>query len=215
MDEYLARGARTSPIEYIIYNACDDSRIQYIINYHYGFQYVQGKRFKLIPNASPAFALGGHKSRVPYGTVYISNWLISILSHEELEWVILHELAHIDNNHIDIQNFSEVLKFGGLAYLVFRLKWPIINAILGFEVLRSIFAGVTGGVTINHELEADRIASYAQGTAKYGISTLWKISGGNIDFVTHIAKGFIFQGPYLTVKERIEFLQSYDRSQLI
>lgn len=198
-----------SPAEYVVRYAVPDSRVQNIIDNWCGFQNIRGKSYRCIPDVSPAFTIGRRILGVPSGTVYVSDWLISILTQKELEWVVLHELAHINNDHITGQLIGELLKFGGLAYLVFELNWPIKFALLGLEVLRSIIVGVTGSITENQELEADRIASYTQGTAKYGISALWKISGGNIDFVTHVAKGFIFQGPYLTIKKRIELLQSY------
>lgn len=182
--------------------AVPDYGIQTIIN-RFGFIYVKGKRFRN-PNKPYAFAVGNNLHGFPVGTIYVSEWGFRLFTPEELEWIVLHELAHIVNDHIPAKNFLEIVSVGGAALLasLFEISFPLAALFVAF--LRTLSTRRTGGITARQELLADQLATATQGVKDPGLSALRKLSGNNIDRVSHYATGFVFKVPALTIRERIE-----------
>jgi len=91
-------------LDRILSSARSDGRLQAIItNYLFRDGYprnaVAGMSFKGQREDPPAFSLGFYFG-IPWGAIYVSDNLYSVLSQEELEFVVLHEVAHIVKNHI-------------------------------------------------------------------------------------------------------------------
>ena len=181
--------------------AVPDYEIQTIIN-RFGFIYVKGMRFKN-PNKPYAFTVGNNLYGFPVGTIYVSELAFRLFTPEELEWVVLHELAHIANNDIPAKNFLEIVSVGGAALLasLFEISFPLAALFVAF--LRTLSTRRTGGITARQELLADQIATATQGVKDHGLSVLRKLLGNNIDIISHFTTGFVFKVPALTIRERI------------
>ena len=113
-----------SNIERILKTAKSDARLQTIItNYFQRIGYpqslVSGLTFKETKTDSPAFCLGVQILNMPIGVILVSEELSKSLTQEELEFVVLHEMGHIMNNHFVGASFIFVIiKSGVLTYLL-------------------------------------------------------------------------------------------------
>jgi len=192
----------TSDPRAIIDSAVQDSKVNDIIR-RFGFSRVRGKSFSYRPNLPPAFTIGNSLSG---GVIYVSDWVISKFDDMELEWVVLHELAHIEKNHIPMRAVYDLLSMGGTDYLAYAYNIPFLGASTLVKSLRSLVTVFTGGITANHEKEADRWASEIQGTKKHGITALLKLSRGQLDMISHVSEGFEFSVAALTMRQRIQAL---------
>jgi Zn-dependent protease with chaperone function len=182
--------------------AVPDYRIQAIIK-RFGFIYVKGKRFRN-PNIPCAFAVGNRLWGSPVGTIYVSELAFRLFTPEELEWIVLHELAHIVNDHIPAKCLWEIISVGGAAFLASYLEISFPLAKLFVTFLRTFSTIRTGGITATQELLADQLATATQGVRDHGLSALRKLSGNDIDRVSHYATGLVFKVPALTIRDRID-----------
>jgi Zn-dependent protease with chaperone function len=206
-------------VEDILKVARSDAKLQIIINNYfqrigYAQHLVGGYTFKERADDSPAFCLGVQILNLPLGLIFVSEGLSKILRDEELEFVILHEMGHIMKNHFISASF------------IWLMKSLIVDMIAdGFEVSKQkareyldLFKAVyviwnSGKRTIEEEakarveLEADQYAVTFQGKKEPAISTLLKLSKGNVRAPTHVTFDGRFPFPVTTYEERIESIK--------
>ena len=207
-----------SNVERILRVARSDVRLQTIINNYlqrvgYAQHLVGGYTFKEKKDDSPAFCLGFQAFNIPIGFIFVSEGLSKVLTQEELEFAVLHEMGHIMKNH-----------FVGTSFIWLMKSWIIDIIADGFEVskrkakqylegLKAFYVLLSGKKTIEEEakarleLEADNFAIIVQGRKEPAISTLLKLSKGNIRAPTHITFDGSFPFPIITYEERIEAIK--------
>jgi len=205
-------------VEEILRTAKSDARLQTMINSYFqriGYQQhlVGGYAFKEKRDDSPAFCLGFQIFNLPLGLIFVSEGLSKILKEDELEFVVLHEMGHIMKNHYVSTSFVWLMK-----------SWIVDIIADGFEVskqkareyldwLKAFYVLLSGKKTIEEEakarieLEADQYAATFQGKKDPAISTLLKLSKGNIRAPTHVTLDGRFPFPITTYEERIEMIR--------
>jgi Zn-dependent protease with chaperone function len=207
-----------SNVERILKVAKSDVRLQTIItNYFHRIGYAQnlvgGLTFKEEKDDSPAFCLGFQVFKMPLGVIFVSEGLSKDLTQEELEFVVLHEMGHIMNNHFVGASFVWLMKSWIIDIIadVFEVSKQKANEYLGwakvFYVLANRKRTAEEEAKAKFELEADNFAIVAQGRKEPSISTLLKLSKGNIMAPTHVTVDGRFPFPITTFKERIEAIK--------
>lgn len=218
----LVRNKRKDTLEKVISKAKEDKDFQQFVDYclnkcDYPAGGIKGKIFRHKDNMPPAFTLG---LRLPVlnflqlpsriGAIFISDKLPVLLSSRELEYVVLHELGHVEYNHI-IANVS--VSFGKQIFTTFLQDYFSIpkseaeNLLgLGKWVLRSIFGllGVEETITKNQELKADKHAIRTMGEKDSAVSALLKLSEGKTSLPSRVVRDGEFEFEVMTVKERIK-----------
>jgi Zn-dependent protease with chaperone function len=130
-----------------------------------------------------------------------------------LEFVVLHELGHIVNNH----SVSNLIFYGlkttfiSLVAEVFKVPAGVIENIIGFLKFLITFSGqktIEEQITAEKEIEADRYAVRLQGKKEPALSVLTKITNGNIDLPTHVTVDGNFIIPAITARERIKAIEA-------
>ena len=123
-------------IDRIESTALPDSRVKSIID-RFGCINVRGMRHTN-PTKPIAFAYGNRLHGYPIGSIYVHEWAFLNLTDYELEWIVLHELAHIVNDHLPAKMFLEIISVGGAALLtsVFNISFPLATLCVAF--LRTI-----------------------------------------------------------------------------
>ncbi|MCF6291563.1 MAG: zinc metalloprotease HtpX [Desulfobacterales bacterium] len=87
-------------------------------------------RVYIIPNETPnAFATGRNPE---HSAVAVTEGLLRILSREELEGVLAHELGHIKNRDILVSSIAAVMA-GAISYLATMAQWSMIFGIGGSD----------------------------------------------------------------------------------
>jgi len=205
-------------VEEILRTAQSDARLQTMINSYFqriGYQQhlVGGYTFKEKKEDSPAFCLGFQIFNLPLGLIFVSEGLSKILKEDELEFVVLHEMGHIMKNHFVSTSFVWLMK-----------SWIVDIIADGFEVskkkareyidwLKAFYVLLSGKRTVEEEakarveFEADQYAVTFQGKRDPAISTLLKLSKGNIRAPTHVTLDGRFPFPITTYEERIEMIR--------
>ena len=80
-------------------------------------------RVYMIPGDTPnAFATGRNPD---HAAVAVTEGLLRLLNHDELEGVLAHELAHIKNRDILISSIAAVMA-GAISYLATMAQWAMI-----------------------------------------------------------------------------------------
>lgn len=132
----------------------------------------------------------------------------------ELEFVILHEFGHLIKNHI----VTSSLVWLGKGFVInlladaFEVSQKTAQEILGG--LKAFYMIVSRKKTIEEEakaqieLEADAYAVSIQGMKEPAISTLLKLSKGNIRAPTHVTVDGCFPFPVITYEERIQAIRN-------
>ncbi|WP_299233611.1 M48 family metalloprotease [Natronomonas sp.] len=178
-----------------------------------------------VPNA---FAVG----RRGAGVVVVSEQLIRLLDHEELEGVLAHELAHIDNRDVVMmvmgQSIASMLGLAAYFAIAFSRDGGLGNIVLGY--LASILVQTVAMVFVlaisrYREYVADSdAAAHVGGDAM--ASALRKISGANersdAELDDNVSALCIFGGDrsslqrlfatHPPIEERIEALRGVERS---
>ena len=205
-------------VEEILRTAKSNAQLQTIINSYfqrigYPQHLVGGYTFKEKKDDSPAFCLGFQIFNLPIGLIFVSEGLSKILKEDELEFVVLHEMGHIVKNHFVSTSFVWLMK-----------SWIVDIISDGFEVskqkareyldwLKAFYVLLSGKRTMEEEakarveLEADQYAVMFQGKKEPAISTLLKLSKGNIRAPTHVTLDGRFPFPITTYEERIEMIR--------
>jgi len=207
-----------SNIERIFRVAKSDVSLQTIINNYFqriGYRqnFVGGMVFKEKKDDSPAFCLGLQVLNTPIGLIFVSEGLSKVLTQEELEFVVLHEMGHIMKNHVVGASLIWLMKEWIIDLIADSFEVSKKKAKQYLEVLKAFYVWVKGKRTIEeeakakHELEADNFAVTVQGRREPAISTLHKLSKGNIRQPTHVTNDGSFAFPITTYEERIEAIR--------
>jgi len=206
-------------VEEILRTAGSDARLQTMINSYFqriGYQQhlVGGYSFKEERDDSPAFCLGFQIFNLPIGLIFVSEGLSKILKEDELEYVVLHEMGHIMKNHFVSTSFVWLMKSWIVDIIADGLEVSKKKATEYLEWLKVIYVVLSGGRrTIEEEakakveVEADQYAVTFQGKKEPAISTLLKLSKGNIRAPTHVTFDGRFPFPVTTFEERIEAIK--------
>jgi len=176
---------------------------------------VGGMVFKEEKDDSPAFCLGAFIQVIslPIGVICVSEGLLKVLTQEELEFVVLHEMGHIMNNHIVGNSIIWLVKDWIIDLIADTFEVSIQKAKQYLEALKAFSVWVTGKRTIEeevkaeHELEADKYAVTVQGRKNPAISTLQKLSEGNIRAPSHVTFDGSFPFLIITYEQRIEAIR--------
>jgi len=208
-----------SNVERILDVAKSDVRLQTIVNDYFlriGHpQYlVGGLSFKENKDDSPAFCLGFQAFNTPIGLIFVSEGLSKILTQEELEFVVLHEMGHIMKNHVVGSSFVWLMKSWIIDIIaeMFEVSKPKAKQYLEFA--KALYVLTSGKKTpeeetkAKHELEADNFAFSLQGRKDPAISTLLKLCQGNVRAPTHVTFDGSFPFPVVTYEERIETIRN-------
>jgi len=205
-------------VERILRIAKTDVRLQTIINnYIQSLGHIQhfvgGLSFKEEKDDSPAFTLGVQILNFPIGGIFVSEGLMKILTQEELEFVVLHEMGHIMKNHFVGSSFIWLMKSWIIDIIADTSEVSRQKAKEYLEWLKAIYVLLSGKKTMEEEakarfeLEADNFAIMVQGRKEHAISTLLKLSKGNIRAPTHVTFDGRFPFPIITYEERIRAIQ--------
>ena len=207
-----------SSVERILRVAKSDVRLQTIINNYfqrigYPQHIVGGYIFKERKEDSPAFCLGFQAFNIPIGFIFVSEGLSKVLTQEELEFAVLHEMGHIMKNHVVGTSFIWLAKSWIIDLIADTLEVSKREARQSLDWLKAFYVLVKGKRTIEEEakarleLEADQYAVTVQGRKDPAISTLLKLSKGNIRAPTHVTFDGSFPFPITTYEERIEAIR--------
>jgi len=204
-----------SNVERILGVSKSDVRLQTIVNDYFlrighPQHLVGGLSFKEEKDDSQAFCLGFQIFNIPIGLIFVSEGLSKILTQEELDFVVLHEMGHITKNHVVGSSFVWLMKSWIIDIIadVFEVSKPKAKQYLEFA--KALYVLASGKKTpeeetkATHELEADNFAFVVQGRKDPAISTLLRLSKGNIRAPTHVTFDGIFPFPIVTYEERIE-----------
>lgn len=205
-------------IERIFKNAQNDTRLQSIISYYgprigYNQHLVSGLTFKEEKDDSPAFCLGFQIFNFPLGIICVSKGLSGILTQQELEFVVLHEMGHIMKNHFVSSSFVWLAKSFIVDVIADGFETTRKKATEYLEWLKAFYVLLTGKKTIEEEvkksveLEADKFAVMIQGQKEHAINTLLKLSKGDIRAPTHATFDGHFPFPVTTFEERIKAIR--------
>ena len=178
-----------------------------------------------VPNA---FAVG----RRGAGVVVVSEQLIRLLDHEELEGVLAHELAHIDNRDVVMmvmgQSIASMLGLAAYFAIAFSRDGGIGNIVLGYLasiIVQTVAMVFVLAISRYREYVADSdAAAHVGGDAM--ASALRKISGANersdAELDDNVSALCIFGGDrsslqrlfatHPPIEDRIEALRGAERS---
>ena len=207
-----------SNIERILKTAKSDARLQTIItNYFQRIGYpqslVSGLTFKETKTDSPAFCLGVQILNMPIGVILVSEELSKSLTQEELEFVVLHEMGHIMNNHFVGASFIWLTKSWIIDIIadVFEVSKKKANEYLSLAKVLYILWNkkrtAEEEAKATFELEADKLAIITQGQKEHARSTFIKLSNGNVRAPTHVTVDGQFPFPIITYEERINAIE--------
>jgi Zn-dependent protease with chaperone function len=204
-----------SNVERVLRIAKSDVRLQTVINNYfqrvgYAQHLVGGLSFKEEKDDSPAFCLGFQIFNTPIGLIFVSEGLSKALTQEEMEFVVLHEMGHIMKNHFIGSSFVWLMKSWIIDMIADSLEVSKQKAREYLDWLKAFYVLLSGKKTVEEEakakleLEADNFATMVQGRKDSSISTLLKLSKGNIRAPTHVTFDGRFPFPIITYEERIE-----------
>jgi len=207
-----------SNVERILRTAQADVRLQTIINNYfqrvgYAQHLVGGLSFKEQKDDSPAFCLGFQIFNTPIGLIFVSESLSKALTQEEVEFVILHEMGHIMKNHFVGSSFVWLMKSWITDMIADSFEVSKQKAREYLDFLKALYVLLSGKKTVEEEtkakleLEADNYAITVQGQKAPAISTLMKLSKGNVRQPTHVTFDGRFPFPIISYDERIQAIR--------
>ena len=215
----LSGGHYLTGIERVLSVAKSDSRLQTIVNNHlfkmgYAQHLVGGYLFKETKIDSPAFCLGFQIFNYPVGLIFVGENFIETLTLDEIEFVVLHEMGHIMKNHFVANSFVWLAKSWIIDLIADVFDSSKERAKGYLELLKALYVVLSGGKrTIEEqtkaqlELDSDRYAVENQRRKEYAISTLDKLSHGNLRAPTHVTFDGNFPFPVITYEQRIEAIR--------
>ena len=185
-----------------------------------------------VPNA---FATGRSRSS---STVCVTTGIMRTLSHEELEGVLAHELAHIKNRDVAVMTIASFLST--VAFLIVRWGWlfaggrdrgngaPVIVAIIASLVVWVVSFLLIRALSRYREYAADRGGAVITGKPSALASALVKIDGTmdqvpeddlrdqaemNAFFVIPIRSGIVGKlfSTHPSTEQRVEKLRDLER----
>ena len=199
--------------------ATPSTKLQSIIDDHirrdnYSLYGVVGYSFT---QRGSAFTIGGkipklpflNNPEIPLGLIYIQENYVNSLPIGELEFIVLHELGHILNNHV-VWNIVLLLT---KEKLIDWLKDVLGTSKKNVRDLIGVVKLVLGGRTIEEELTAqkelaaDAYAVRHQGSKHHGISLFQRLSNGNLELSTHVTQDGSFFNTAITYRQRIDAIE--------
>lgn len=207
-----------SNIERIFRVAKSDVRLQTIINNYFqriGYMqnFVDGLVFKEKKDDSPAFCLGLQAINIPLGFIFVSEGLLKVLTQEELKFLVLHEMGHIMKNHVVGASLIWLAKswiidlIADSVEVSQQVARQLLEGLKAFYVLVKRERTIEEKAKAKHELEADHYAVTVQDRKDPAISTLHKLSQGNIRAPSHVTFDGTFPFPVISYEERIEAIR--------
>lgn len=148
-------------------------------------------RIYIVPSPSPnAFATGRNPS---HSAVAVTEGILRLLSREELEGVLAHEIAHIKNRDTLISTISATIA-GAIMFLAYMARWAVVFGGMGgrdndrrsgalFYLLIGVLAPIAAmliqfAISRAREFEADATGARIAGNP-YGLaSALRKLAEG-------------------------------------
>jgi hypothetical protein len=118
-------------------------------------------------------------------------------------------------NHVVGSSFIWLMKSWIIDTIADSFEISKKEAKKNLELLKALYVLFSGKKTIEEEskakleLEADNFAVVVQGRKEHAMSTLRKLSKGNIIAPTHVTFDGRFPFPVITYEERIRAIQSY------
>lgn len=101
----------------------EESDLHHIVNYLASRAQLPKPRVYIINDHTPnAFATGRNPQ---HAAVAVTSGLMQLLSRDELEGVLAHELAHIKNRDILISSIAAVMA-GAISYLATMAQWAML-----------------------------------------------------------------------------------------
>ena len=153
---------------------------------------IEPKLFIYSADEPNAFATGRNQSN---SVVALSSGLIEILNHDEIEGVMAHELAHIENRDILIGSIAATFA-GAISMIASMIKWGLIfgafrgnrnsGSLIG-NILIAILAPLIAliiqmAISRTREYKADSTAAQITDKPKFLASALTKIQKYHLDF---------------------------------
>jgi len=152
-------------------------------------------------------SFGGHA----LGLIRISPNLLNILTAEEIDFVLGHELFHILDNHLITRGIVEISK----ATLNEASKTDedanAIKVILDLVNIASVVLGklpFEPSITRVQEVSADVWAIRFTGNYNAAVSALTKLVNNNLDQPSHLWELYGVKLPVMSMKERLNEVQA-------
>ena len=160
---------------------------------------------------APAYTIGINLFNVPIGEISIDKRLHSLLTLDELEFVVAHEASHIELNHLPprivadgvreiIKSSSKTDEFAKLL----RWGWDFLN-LLGYMKGE---LPMRAQITKDQELEADYLSIQLTGKKEAAVSCLRKLVSDDLTQPSHLWEVLGVPLPVMTMRERIDFIES-------
>ena len=148
----------------------------------------------------------------PIGEIFISEELINLLSSKELEFVLAHEVMHIELNHIPLKILTQLPKE---MLKTWEKESKILQTLrIGIDSFKVLIYSLTRSIppeaviTRDQEIQADIYAiMYLTRDKKAAISCLKKLVNNDLNRPSHLWEALDVKFPTMTMKERIEYIE--------
>lgn len=158
----------------------------------------------------PAFAQGLCVLNYAFGRVEVKKGLVQLLRQDELDFVLLHELAHIVENHLFWQTVVDLPQNTLNALTPYDQSARDVNLLV--HALKAVCV-VTGNlppeasISKAQEIGADVQAICLTRNLNAAISTLTKLVDNDLDQPSHLWEYLGIKLPIMTMKERLDEIQ--------
>jgi len=157
-----------------------------------------------------AHAMGGcFNGQAAWGEIVLGKTLMSVLTADEIDFVLAHEVIHVTENHLaDRLPFSAVR---GL-YDFIALDEPIVQlGLMGYDFWKVIQQAQGNmppaeALTREQELQADAGAVRLTGKKGPAVSALTKLVGGDMQAHSHTWEALTVEMPIMSMGERLREL---------
>ena len=172
-----------------------------------GFVSLEVIRAPKYPAGAQGFCVLNHA----FGQVQVSEILTQSLTNEELDFVIVHELTHIVENHLIWRSLADLPQsFLDAATAAGDEDASLVNLLVYAAKAVCVVTKQLppeAALTKAQEIGADVQAICLTRNLPAAISTLTKLAGNNLDQASHIWE-FVGVGlPVMTIRERIDEIQ--------
>jgi len=143
---------------------------------------------------------------VPFGRIYINRLLDSMLSSEEIQFILAHEAVHIHQNHLPV---SVLAKLPKIWLDELSLEYPGASVLsLIWDSIKIWIYGQGGlppevNITKQQELQADVWAIFLTRNKTAAINCLKKLVNNDLNQPSHEWEVLDVKLPVMTMQERI------------
>lgn len=150
----------------------------------------------------------------PVGQIILNSGMISLLSREELDFILAHEAIHIFYNHLPLeiltalpQSFLDALAEVGGDAMWLKLTVDFIKVVV------KLLGGLPpeAALTKNHELQADVLAICLTGNRTAAVEAMNKLVDYDLNKPSHLWEVLGVKLPVMTMKERLTEIQRQTR----